>query len=77
MELSKKEDVKNQDLMVKMNATMNDAFRDWVAPIANSLAVATAVNIDIIEVGERFFEDVLRQASNDTEELVRSTGGRT
>jgi DNA-binding HxlR family transcriptional regulator len=77
VDLSKKEDVKNQDLMVRMNATINDAFKDWVAPIANSLAVAMAVNIDIIVVGERFFAEVLNGSVEDTEELSRTTAAKT
>lgn len=75
-DLSKKEDVKNQDLMVKMNSTVNDAFRDWVAPIATSLAVSIAVNIDLFKVGEQFFEEVVREASKDTEELAKFTLGK-
>jgi predicted transcriptional regulator len=74
---SGKQDLRDQDLVVKMNATINEAFRDWISPIANSLAVSIALNLDIIGVGDGFFNDLLKRATEDLDKLrdLRGTTG--
>jgi len=57
-----KENLKNQDLVVNMNATINEGFQDWLIPIANSVAMAIGVNIDVIKVSDQFFIDVAKEA---------------
>jgi predicted transcriptional regulator len=72
--LSGKKGLRDQDLVVKMNATINEAFKDWISPIANSLAVAIALNLDILEVGDRFFDIILKQATEDLDKLRELRG---
>ena len=69
-DLSTKDDLKDQRLVLTMNATINNAFKDWVAPIANSLAVAIGLNIDIVNVGEQFFWEILKEATQNMHELT-------
>ena len=61
--LSGRGSIEDQELVVGMNAAINGGFGDLVVPFANSIAVAIALNADIASVGERLFDEVLREAS--------------
>ena len=61
--------IEDQELVVGMNAAINGGFGDWVVPFANSIAVAIAPNSDIIEVGDRLFDTILKQATENLDKL--------
>jgi len=71
--LSGKGDLKDQELVLTINSTINNAFHDWVAPMANALAVSIGVNIDVVDVGDRFFNKILKETSSKMLTLVKST----
>lgn len=71
VDLSEKEDLTDQTLVSNMNAIINTAFKDWVAPIANSIAVAIGVNIDIVNVGEQFFMGIKNETTENMQKLTK------
>ena len=57
------ENIKDQDLTLQMDAIVNKAFNDWVNPIASCIAVSLSFNLDLTDVGEQFFGEVLKEAT--------------
>ena len=70
--LSRKRDLKDQELVLTINSTINNAFHDWVAPMANALAISIGVNIDVIDVGDHFFNKILKETSSKMLTLTNS-----
>ena len=58
--------------MLTINSTINNTFLDWVAPMANVLAVSMGVNIDVMEVGDHFFSKIVEETSNKRLTLTNS-----
>ena len=71
-QLSKRDDLKDQKLILKINNTINNAFHDWIAPMSNALAISVGVNIDIIDVGDQFFEKILKETTQKMSILKKS-----
>lgn len=71
------ENLKNQERVVEMNAIINEAFRDWVAPIANALAIAIVNNLDVVEVGDQFFDGVLTETTEKFDDWLQYVRHRT
>ena len=67
------ENLKDQDLIVEMNAIIHREFQDWVMPIANFLSIAMAVNLDILKVGDEFFNEVIKDAAIKFDSLIQDT----
>lgn len=63
VDISKKEDLKNQDNVIEINSVINTAFHDWIAPMANSLAISVASNLEIIDVADQFFKKIVEETS--------------
>jgi len=67
----KEKNIKDQDLIVEMNAIINRAFQDWAAPIANTLATAMLYNLDLVETGDQFFNEILKETTKRFDKLIQ------
>lgn len=59
----KQKNVKDQRLTLQMDAVVNQAFKDWVNPIASCIAVSISLNLNLIDVAEQFFGEALKEAT--------------
>lgn len=66
----KKENLKDQAKALRMDTIINQAFNDWVNPIASCLAVSIAFNLDLADVGEQFFMGILKEATEKLDSVI-------
>jgi len=64
------DNTQKQDLIAKMGAAINQAYRNWVIPLANVLAVAIAINSDIIDVADKYFAEEIERGKAELREIA-------
>ena len=69
------EKLKDQELAVRRSTIINEAMQNWINGIADSLAAAIVLNIDILDnIGEETFKDLVAETSKNLQDLEKFIG---